>query len=450
MKQHTHQKIKPNPAKDEPDPSAEPSTLRTEMSLTVNAPFRDRLYAANKKLTPADLEKLENAVVQTEILRFVVVGDLNLKNKYARSILAITDKGIYGFDETYEEGFRRWELAEVKNASVKRYYGNALLILTRKTEQEEAGEKVNFLRFSYREAPLFDAAANFIGAVAGGADPEEEQCVVEAALEKQFSVCPRCGRTLIRPGAPCVKCQSKNKLFKKLAKYVLPYKWLLLACLLISVVTTAGSLLPPYMTKILVDDVLPNGNKTGLLWCVLALFGTYVFQYSIGLVRGYYLKVSGQRIVADLRNDVYEKAQRLPMRFYDQTSTGSIINRISGDSATVEAFVLRVTQEVLVQLFLLIGIVIIMLTMNWQLTLLSLIPVPFVAIGSRIFRKKIMPVYRRMWRRWAVVTGLLTDTIPAVRVVKAFANEKSSADKFRDYNENSLQTNIKSSKITNL
>ncbi len=446
MKQHSHQKVKPNPARDEPDPSPEPR--RTEMSLTINGPFREKQYAANKKLTAGDLEKLEAAIPPTEQLRLVVVGDLNLKNKFSRCLLALTEKGIYGFDESVPEAFRSWTYGDIKCATVKRYYGNAMLILTLKTE--ESAEKVNFLRFSYREAPLFDAAAGFITNVAEGGDMEEEQHVVEAAMEKQFSVCPRCGRTLIRPGAPCVKCQSKNKLFKKLAKYVMPYKWLLLVCLVISVMTTACSLLPPYMTKILVDEVLPGGNKAGLLWCVLALLFTYVFQYGIGLVRGYYLKVSGQRIVADLRNDVYEKAQRLPMRFYDQTSTGSIINRISGDSATVEAFVLRVTQEVLVQLFLLIGIVIIMLTMNWQLTLLSLIPVPFVAIGSRIFRKKIMPVYRRMWRRWAVVTGLLTDTIPAVRVVKAFANEKSGADKFQAYNEESLQTNIKSSKITNL
>ena len=441
-----HQKIKPNPAKDEPDPSPV-----TSMSLTINAPFRNCQYAANKKLTAEEFEKLEAAILQTEKLRFVVVGDLNLKNKYARSILAVTDEGIYGFDETYANGFCKREYSEIQSAVVKRYYSNAMLIFAQKAETEEkTPEKTNFLRFTYREAPLFDAAANFINAVAGDADPEEEQKIMEAAIEKQFSVCPKCGRTLIRPGAPCIRCQSKNKLFRKLAKYVMPYKWLLLLCLLLSVITTAGSLLPPYMTKILVDNVLPNGNKTGLLWCVGALLGTYVFQYGVGLIRGYYLKVSGQRIVADLRNDVYEKAQRLPMRFYDQTSTGSIINRISGDSAAVEAFVLRVTQEVLVQLFLLIGIVIIMLTMNWELTLLSLIPVPLVAIGSRIFRKKIMPVYRKMWRYWASVTGLLTDTIPAVRVVKAFANERKGADKFHAYNDKSLQINIKSSKITNL
>jgi len=138
------------------------------------------------------------------------------------------------------------------------------------------------------------------------------------------------------------------------------------------------------------------------------------------------------------------------MRFYDTTSTGSMINRISGDSSTIQAFMLRVTQEVLVQLFTLVGIVFVMFTMNWQLTLLSLIPVPFVAISSRIFRKKMYPLYRRVWRIWAAVTNVLTDTIPGIRVVKAFANEKESMKKFSTRNEMWLETNKKVSKITTL
>ncbi|MBO5070973.1 MAG: ABC transporter ATP-binding protein, partial [Roseburia sp.] len=156
------------------------------------------------------------------------------------------------------------------------------------------------------------------------------------------------------------------------------------------------------------------------------------------------------RIVADLRNDVYKKAQLLPMRFYDRTSTGSVINRISGDTSTIQAFTLRVTQEVVVQFFLLIGIIVIMFAMNWQLTLLSLIPVPFVAVGSRIFGKKIHPFYRRIWRRWSAVTSILTDTIPGIRVIKAFANEKRSVDTFQAYNKEWLKTDMKASKITTL
>lgn len=133
----------------------------------------------------------------------------------------------------------------------------------------------------------------------------------------------------------------------------------------------------------LVDDIIPNKNKKMLYIIVAFLFGTYLMQYLIGAIRGALLRRAGDSIVADLRNDVFEKAQHLPMKFYDKTSTGSVINRISNDTSNLQSFILRITQEVITQLFLLVGIIIIMITMNWKLSLLSLIPVPFVVYASK-------------------------------------------------------------------
>ena len=432
-----------------------PGTQSQERSnFIVNKPFRGKNFAANKPLAEADLAKLESTIAPDEILKFVIVGDLNLHSKYAKSILAVTDKKIYGFDDSVEGGVKTHTYNRVKRAYVKRCYGNAMLVFSMDDSEKEfvdlTKEYTNFIRFSYKVASLYDAAANFIQNIAAGKNMDDEMQVVEATFEKQFCVCPKCGRTLIRPGAQCMNCQSKNKIVQKLASYVLPYKGLLLVCLLLSVITTAVSLVPPYMTKTLVDDVLPGGKKDGLLLCVLVLLATYLIQYGVGTIRAYYLRVTGDRIVADLRNDVYKKAQMLPMRFYDRTSTGSVINRISGDTSTIQAFVLRITQEVVVQFFLLIGIIVIMFAMNWQLTLLSLIPVPFVVMGSRVFGKKIRPFYRRIWRRWSAVSGILTDTIPGVRVIKAFTNEKQSVQTFEAYNREWLKTDISASKITTL
>jgi len=425
-----------------------------ESSVIVNPPFRGETFAANKRLSEEDWERLEKTIPQDEKLKFVIVSDLNLFSKYAKSFLAVTDKLIYGFDDTVKGGVKTHTYDKVKRAYVKRYYGNAMLIFSMDESDKEfvdlTKEYTNFIRFSYKVASLYDAAANFIQNIAAGKDMDEEMQIVEAAFEKQFCVCPKCGRALIRPGAQCMNCQSKNKIVNKLAAYVWPYKAMLVFCLFLSVITTAVSLVPPYMTKMLVDTVLPEGKKDGLLWCVLVLLGTYLIQYGVGTIRAYYLRVCGDKIVADLRNDVYRKAQLLPMRFYDRTSTGSVINRISGDTATLQAFVLRITQEVVVQFFLLIGIIVIMFAMNWQLTLLSLIPVPFVVVGSRIFGKKIHPFYRRIWRRWSAVSSILTDTIPGIRVIKAFTNEKRSVDTFEAYNNEWLKTDISASKITTL
>ena len=389
-----------------------------ESCFRVNAPFRGKAFVANKKLSEEALAKLEKTIPAEETLKFAVVGDLNINSKYASSFLAVTDKLIYGFDDAFEGGVKRHSYDKVKRAYVKRYYGNAMLVFSMDDGDKEfvdlTREYVNFIRFSYKVASVYDAAAIYIQNVAAGKDADEELKMLAATFEKQFSVCPKCGRALIRPGAQCMNCQSKSKVVQKLAGYVMPYKKPLLFCMLLSLVTTAVSLVPPYMTKTLVDDVFPNGDKQLLVTCVVGLLLTYLIQYGIGAIRSYHLKITGDKIVADLRNDVYRKAQLLPMRFYDRTSTGSVVNRISGDTLTIQQFVIRVTQEVVVQFFKMIGIIAIMFGMNWQLTLLSLVPVPFVVMGSRIFGKKIRPFYRRIWRRWSAVSSILTDTIPGI------------------------------------
>ena len=384
----------------------------TKSAAQMNEPFRGKDFSANKRLSGEEFAKLEAAIGEEEELLFVIVGDLNIHSKYASSFLAVTDQTVYGFDPAFPNGVRTHPLRHVKRAYVKRFYGNAMLVFSQDDSHKEyvdlSREYVQFIRFSYKVASIYDAAANFIQNVAEGKPIQAEMQAMEAAFEKQFCACPQCGRALIRPGAPCMNCQSKNKLLQKLGKYVLPYKYSLLFCLLLSLITTAMSLVPPLMTKTLVDEVFPSGNTRKLTWCVL------------------------------------------PMRFYDRSTTGSVINRISSDAGTIREFTLRLTQEVVVQFFLLIGIVVIIFVMNWQLTLLSLVPVPFVVTGSRIFGKKIKPFYRRIWRRWSAVTSLLTDTIPGIRVIKAFTNEKNSQATFSAYNGEWLKTSIRASRITTL
>ena len=387
----------------EPPPSTASRPEATEICFAVNPPFRGKPYASTKKLDPDTLNRLEKTIGQDEQLLFVIVGDLNIQSRYAKSVLAVTDKLIYGFDDTFEGGVRTERYENVKRAFVKRYYSNAVLVLSSDDSGSEHADVTkgytNFIRFSYKVAALYDAAATFIEHVAAGKSIEEEMGGIEVTFEHQFCVCPQCGRNLIRPGAPCMNCQGKAKLVKTLVKYLLPHWKMLIFCLLLSLMTTAVSLLPPYMTQTLVDDVFPNGDKSLLVTCVLGLLFANLIQYGIGALRGIKLNEVGLRLVTELRNDVYSKALHLPMQFFDRTSTGSVVNRINGDTGNLQAFMLRVTQEVVVQVFLLIGIAFIMLTMNWQLTLLSLVPVPFVVWGSRVFGKKIRPFHRRVSRR---------------------------------------------------
>ncbi len=398
----------------------------------------------NRPIPQQALSLVTKQLDSGESVLFAVVGDLGLDGKYAQTVLFVSEKRFFVTDASLDGGIRAYVHTDVEKIEVKRMYGNARLSVTFKS-----GEKCKAFRSTYAVASLCDAAALFIEHMSTGtADLAGELDIVDATYEKMMSVCPKCGRTLLRPGADCIQCQSKKNLAGKLLKYVKPETGRLLFSLLLSLITTGMALVPPYITSILVDDILPNNNKEMLNIVVLVLFGTYIVQHLIGVFRGYMLRVSGDNIVRDLRNDVYRKAQYLPMKFYDKTSTGSVINRISGDTATIQGFMLRISQEVVVQFFLMVGIIAIMFAMNWKLSLLSLIPVPFVVIGARIFGRKIAPFYRRIWRRWSAVTSVLTDTIPCVRVIKSFAGEQRAVSRFEKYNDEWRKVDIRSARIT--
>lgn len=400
-------------------------------------------FLKNKTIPKNIEEQLAPRMHDDDKLLFVIVCDLTAKANYGVSALAVTKTRYIAFDQELEGGVLEGNIADIDNASVKRMYGNSQLRITKKD-----GTKEIPLRFTYSVATLCDMAVQFLNSVAAGGDIDEQYGIVEATYEKLLCVCPRCGRRLLRPGAECINCASKGKIAKKLMKYVKPEAPKLLICLILSALSTALALLPPYITKHLVDDILPNKNQKELIIVVIILGCSYLIGVTINIIRNYVLRVSSDRMIKSLRNDVYRHAQLLPMKFYDKTSTGSVINRISGDTATINGFVLRLSQDVIVQFFTLVGIIIIMFFMDFRLTLLSLAPVPIVVLGAKWFGSKIAPFYRRIWRRWAAVTSVLTDSIPCIRVVKSFTGEKRAVNRFEKYNEEWYNVDIQSARIT--
>ncbi len=418
---------------------------RKEGKQNSSHPFEIELI--NQKLSAELKERIGSTLLEDETALFAIVGDLNPEGTYGTCVLTVTEKRVVAINE---DSVKSFSYEEIQSVFVKRMYGNAGMFL-----RDREGTKQLLVRFTYTVANLCDMAVQFITAVCEGSPLSEELEVVRATYAKLNRVCPRCGRTLLHEGAQCIHCQSKSKIASKLVKYVKPELKMLILCILISFVTTAITLLPPFMTQRIVDYVIPMSASDGaaaaikaLSMVVVLLLSAHVAHYSLAAVRAYLLRRSGDRIVMSLRNDVYEKAQHLPMKFYDKTSTGSVINRISGDTGTIQSFILKITQECIVQLILMIGIIVIMFAMNWKLTLLSLIPVPVVVVCAKIFSRKIAPFYKKIWRRWTAVTSIMTDTIPCVRVVKSFAGEKRAVDKFGRYNKEWYRVDTASARIT--
>ena len=399
-------------------------------------------FLANQRLTDEQIRRIVSLDDGQNPVRYAVVGKLSPRGDYGKVALLVTATHLFTYDFDGDAISDRIAFSDIDTIEARRMYGNGVLRIRLKD-----GGARDLFRFTFAAAVLCDGVCRYVAEMRDGVPEREAAETLEAVFEKTLSVCPKCGRTLSAPGATCLHCMKKGRLLRKMAVYLKPEAPVLIVSVLISVLTTTLALLPPYLTRSLVDEILPNRDARTLMGIVLFLVGLNLVHYFFTGFRGYILRLAGDRIVAKLKCDVYEKAQHLPMRFYDKTSTGTVINRISGDTATIQAFMLRVTQEVGVQLFKMIGIIVIMLFMNPTLTLFSLIPVPFVALGARMFRKKIAPFYRRIWRKSSAVTSVLTDTLPGIRVIKSFANEKNASERFSDAVEGWRETDARAGKI---
>ena len=356
---------------------------------------------------------------------FAVVSDLDINSNYGTGAVYVSADKIVAVGDYFDGGALSLDFASIDEISVKRMYGNAVL-----KAKTVGGSSIDLLRFTFACADICDAAADFITKVKSGESVESRLAAVEVSYKNLRSFCPKCGRKLPAPNAECLNCQGKSKILSTLFHYIKPHLGMLGVCIVLSIITTAAALVPPYITSMMVDTVIPNKDVKMLVAVIVFLLLIYLVQYGIGALRSYLLRVAGDGIIADLKKDIYAKAQYLPMKFYDKTSTGSVINRVNSDTTVLQQFMLRITQEAVVQLFMMIGIIVIMLSMNWKLTLLSLTPVPIVAFCSRYFGKKISPVYRRLWRRGVAISSILSDTIPGIRIVKSFSSEEKAIKKF--------------------
>ena len=291
-------------------------------------------FIIKNKPIPKNAENIIKSLNENgEAVQFVIVGDLSLDGKYAETSLIFTDcAAVYCNGSHGEE--KRYEYKDMKEVESKRMYGNATL-----SALMPNGKREVFFRYTYSVASLCDAAALFINHMNEGADQNEEIAIMAVTFERALSVCPKCGRTLLHPGAECIMCRSKIKIVRQFSKYIKPQLKTIIVCIILSLITTAMALIPPTITGFIVDVVFPGGggksnvgvlnsiaemvgDDTGrlLLTMIACLLFTYILQYGIGIIRAYLMRTVGDKAVAAMRNDIYLKAQYLPMRFYDKTS----------------------------------------------------------------------------------------------------------------------------------
>lgn len=187
--------------------------------------------------------------------------------------------------------------------------------------------------------------------------------------------------------------------------------------------TTAINLAPPWLMKMLIDDVFTQGNLPMLNLVVFATVLVYITRALISFTQNITNNLLGQNITRLMRKRVYNHLLTMENQFFENEQVGRIVSRVMGDVDAVEHLITGGVEQLIVSAMTLIGIAAILFRINWQLALFSLIPIPFLILVMTGFGSKVRLVYRSVREKAAEVTGKLADSVAGITVVKSFARE---------------------------
>jgi ATP-binding cassette subfamily B protein len=264
--------------------------------------------------------------------------------------------------------------------------------------------------------------------------------------QRQMKICEKCGRHIPHRLGYCPDCIDRKALLVRLLGRAKPYALPMVGGLLLMLTLTTIQMAQPVLTKILVDNVIPNADMHLFVLIIIGIIGIYSFSSIFSGTRAYLMAWLGERIVHDLRKDVYGHLQALSLDFYDQHQTGWIMDRVSADTSNLQSFLSEGFQDFLRDIMTLVVILVIMFTMNWSLTLITLIPAPLVFFMTMRFMRGVHRLYHSVWRKRSYMAALLSNIIPGVRVVKAFAQEEREAERFYERSRVYMEANIKASR----
>jgi ABC-type multidrug transport system fused ATPase/permease subunit len=205
---------------------------------------------------------------------------------------------------------------------------------------------------------------------------------------------------------------------------------------------TATALAPPFLSKYAIDDGIKQHDLTKLWWIVGAFLLAGLLNWGLTYAQTYLTGWVGERILADLRNRLFDHLQRLSLGFFERNRAGVIISRLTNDVEAIDQLVTDGVTSLVQNTLTLLGTAILLFVLDWRLALATLLVIPFMSIASAIFRKRSARAYAAVRERLGLVTATLAEDIAGMRVVHAFTRERASMDNFRTVTERYRDSNM--------
>jgi ATP-binding cassette subfamily B protein len=392
--------------------------------------------------------------------------DLNDELIFKKNLVILTDQRVISVDEA-QKSWDFWALSPDLTLRVVDHAGVGTLAL------HQGGSRLKAWRFTLGlEAAVLRwklgfenhltgqaQAASFFGQSLTSPSAGVDDWAEPGVGQMRHVLCPFCQNVVDALEEECAVCLEKGQAptstwtLLKLWRFAKPYQWQLLMGFLLTLASTAATLVPPYLTMPLMDDVLipyQNGKDIDTVlvtWYLLGLLASAIVAWSLGWVKTYILALVSERIGADLRTTTYQHLLKLSLEYFGGRRTGDLIARIGSETDRINVFLSLHLLDFATDVLMILMTAVILFSINPTLALVTLLPLPFIGWLIHVVRERLRTGFEKIDRVWSEVTNVLTDTIPGIRVVKAFAQEDREAQRFIDANKHNLTVNDRLNRV---
>ncbi len=233
-------------------------------------------------------------------------------------------------------------------------------------------------------------------------------------------------------------------LMRRLLRYLRPYKPQVALALAAIISASVLQLAQPYLMKLAIDRYIANGDLRGIDRIALVYFVILMGSFGLEFVQTWTLQLTGQQIMYDMRLQIYRHLQRIDLQFYDRNPVGRLMTRVTTDVDVINDMFTAGVVSIFGDVFTLAGIMIVLVTMNWRLALVTFAVLPLIVLVTQWFRRNVRESYRTV-RAWvARINAFLQEHITGMSTVQLFRREARTFDRFDDINRRHRDANIDS------
>ena len=382
-------------------------------------------------LPPEVDTKLQNIKPPEEQAHIQVATDLIDDGSFGEQWLVVTDERLLVIPTEGANGVVEVPLKVITETKIEELVGAGRL------EVEHGAGEPTYLYYSNSLSPKFAEIAEAIKQLTKGEVPT-------LPTEMERSRCDTCGRLLPEKDGICPACVKKWETLKRILSYLTPYLGKVILVMTFVAASPLINLIPPLIIRDIIDNILKPSAGTVLtlragfgmlILPVLYLLGIRLSTLLFEIVGGFIRADISSHTNRDIRSQLFQHVQYMPLRFYGKRQVGSLISRFTNDADRLEMFLLFGLPFMLRNVLMLIGTLVVCLSMSWRLTICALIPVPFIVLGGLLIWKRMRRIWPRWHAKWSRLSSHLNESISGIRVVKAFAQEDREALRFDTRNE---------------